>query len=234
MPLHDSSTLRELIVTSEPAGLTSDIVSEALKEAVASRGRCLVTLSGGRTPLALYRLLANRSELPWSRVELFWGDERFVPTDHPDSNAGAAQGVLIEKISVPEPQVHRWPILASAEESARDYAETLKRVAGDPPRFDITLLGLGADCHTASLFPGSSSLLAEGLTVATRAPANGQERLSLTAGALSGSRLVIFLVTGDEKRSALDELMSQEGDPERCPARAIGALERLLIITDLE
>lgn len=223
----------ETIVTTDPAGAAEELVAEALTAAVEERGRCHFVLSGGRTPVALYRLLAGHRDLPWPQVELFWGDERFVPVDHPDSNAGAAQEILVDALPIPSGQVHRWPILETASASAEAYESILTGQEGDPPVFDINLLGIGSDCHTASLFPKAEVLSSPGVTVATRAP-NGQERLSLTIPALSNSRLVIFLVTGEEKRAALLQLLAAEGDPRICPARAITARERLVVVTDLD
>ncbi|HEX7004527.1 MAG TPA: 6-phosphogluconolactonase [Trueperaceae bacterium] len=220
------------VTSPDPAAHAEEIVAEAVQRAVDERGRCFVALSGGRTPLALYRLLAQRRGLPWGQVELFWGDERFVPHDHPDSNAGALEDVLISKVPIPPGQVHRWPILESAGASARAYELTLRERTSEVPMFDIDLLGLGRDCHTASLFPEAQVLDSPGLTVATRAP-DGQQRLSLTVPALSSSRLVLFLVTGEEKRPALMQLLAAEGDRDICPARAITALERLMVVTDL-
>lgn len=224
---------REVVTTSKPAVAAEEIVAETLRAAVAERGRCRLALSGGRTPLALYGLLAGRRDLPWENVELYWGDERFVPHDHPDSNAGAAQATLVDRLPIPEEQVHRWPILESAEASARAYESTLRGATDTPPLFDINLLGLGTDCHTASLFPEAAVLGSPGLTVASRAP-DGQERLSLTVPALSSSRLVLFLVTGEEKRAALLQLLAGSGDHRICPARAVSALERLVVVTDLD
>jgi 6-phosphogluconolactonase len=203
-----------------------------MRQAVRKRGRCLLVLSGGRTPLALYRLLAREPQLPWPNTLLFWGDERFVPLEHPDSNAGAALEALVDRVPIPRAQVHAWPILEEPGASAAAYARLLIEVAGRQPVFDVTLLGLGADCHTASLFPGTATHLEAGLTVASHPPGMGQARLSLTATALSHSRNVLFLVSGSEKRTALATLLAAEGDPGNCPARAIGALDRLLVITD--
>ena len=223
----------ETISTDEPAVTCERLVADALESAIDQRGSCLLALSGGRTPLPLFDRLAERRDLPWSRVEFFWGDERFVPLDHPDSNAGAAQRAMLDRLPVAADQIHRWPILDSATASAAAYERLLRERAGNPPLFDINLLGIGADCHTASLFPGDEVLGAPGLTVATRAP-DGQERLSLTAPALSSSRLVIFLITGESKRAALLQLLAEEGDPATCPARSIGATERLVVVTDLD
>ena len=226
------SPAREVITTSEPATAAEEIVANTLTAAVAERGRCLIALSGGRTPLALYRLLAERRDLPWEDVELYWGDERFVPYEHPDSNAGAAQATLVSRLPIPEEQVHRWPILESAAASAEAYESILTATTGQVPVFDLNLLGIGADCHTASLFPQAEVLNLPGVTVATRAP-NDQERLSLTVPALSNSRVVLFLVTGEEKRAALLQLLADDGDSRICPAQAISALDRLAVVTDL-
>jgi 6-phosphogluconolactonase len=203
-----------------------------MRLAVQARGRCLLVLSGGSTPLALYRLLAREPGLPWEDITLFWGDERFVPPEHPSSNAGAALDALVNQVPIPRGQVHPWPILADPEASAAAYARLLVEIAGEEPTFDVTLLGLGSDCHTASLFPGTGAIHAGGLTVASRPAVATEPRLSLTPSALSRSRTVLFLVSGGEKRLALADLLATEGDPERCPARAIGALDRLLVVTD--
>jgi 6-phosphogluconolactonase len=222
----------EAISTTDAAGRAADLVVAAIDGAVTERGRFLMVLSGGSTPAPLYRLLAERPGIPWTRVHLFWGDERFVPVDHPDSNQRSAREELTDRIDIPEEQVHPWPILASPAASAAAYASLLAKVAGDPPAFDLALLGLGSDCHTASLFPGTGTHLAPGLTVASRPAAVAQDRLSLTASALGSSRTVLFLVTGREKREALTALLAESGDPAACPARAIGARERLLLLTD--
>lgn len=207
--------------------------TERLTEAVDSRATATLVLSGGSTPLALYALLA-RAELPWSRIHVFWGDERFVPHDHEDSNYGAARRALLDLIDIPEGNVHPWPILESAEASAEAYSDILQSTLGLDALFDVTLLGLGSDGHTASLFPGTGSLRAQGLTIASRPPGVSTPRLSLTAGALSNSRSVIFLVSGADKRPALEALLAPvQESPGEQPARAISATEELLLVTDL-
>lgn len=221
----------EAISTPDPTTEAELIVVSTMKEAVEQRGRFLMVLSGGRTPDALYRRLAEMPDLPWHGVHLFWGDERFVPPDHQDSNARAARAAFIDLLSIPVQQVHTWPILDTPKQSAEAYAATIEREAGSPPLFDLNLLGLGSDCHTASLFPGTGTHNASGLTVHSRPSQATGDRLSLTAGALGRSRTTLFLVTGAGKRQALSALLAG-GDPADCPARAIGALERLLLLTD--
>lgn len=209
------------------------LCTERLAAAVDSRGSATFVLSGGSTPLRLYALLAQ-ADLPWTRIHVFWGDERFVPHDHADSNYGAARRALLNHIDIPEGNVHPWPILENAEASAEAYSDVLQSTLGLDALFDVTLLGLGSDGHTASLFPGTGTLRAQGLTVASRPAGAASPRLSLTASALSSSRAVIFLVSGEDKRPALESLLAPaQSGPGEQPARAIAAREELLLVTDL-
>lgn len=225
---------RELLVREAPEAYVAQELATAMREAVDERGRCLLVLSGGSTPLPSYRQLSRAEDLPWQSTHLFWADERFVPPDHRNSNRRAIEDALLNHVAVPDSQVHPWPILASAEESAEAYAGELSRIVSGPITFDVTLLGLGADCHTASLFPGTGAVRASGLTTSSRPRGVSEARLSLTASALSDSRLVIFLVTGEEKLRSLQSLLDDRdgADVEECPARAITALERFIVVTD--
>ena len=200
---------------------------------VAAHGRFLVALAGGSTPLPMYRALAGRPDLPWQHTRVFWGDERFVPSGDPDSNAGAAFEALLSSVPVPEEQVFPWPHLDSPEASAEAYGRTLEGELGQDGAFDLTLLGLGSDAHTASLFPGTGAALQDGATLVVR-PEGERVRLSLGAGLLGRSRTVAFLVQGEGKRAALEGTLAGEGELDRYPARAIGARERLVVFTDLE
>lgn len=222
----------EATTVENPVERALELVAATIHESAELRGRCLLNLSGGSTPLELYRRLARRDDLPWEGVHVYWGDERFVAIDDQRSNAGAAREALLDRVAVPPSQVHPWPILETPAASAAAYAETLLRTAGNPPLFDLTLLGLGTDCHTASLFPGTGAHARAGLTLTSQAPSDGGARLSLTVPALSRSRTVLFLVTGPQKRSALATLLADDGDPQDCPAREISARERLLLLTD--
>jgi 6-phosphogluconolactonase len=222
----------ELITVRDVAQEAAKLFSALAEEAVKARGRFRVVLSGGSTPLAMYDLLKSRA-LPWRDTWLYWGDERFVPYSDPRSNYGAAKARLLDAAPVPEHQVHPWPFVPGRPEvAAGAYAEVLREKAGEEPDFDLVLLGLGEDAHTASLFPGDDALGAEGLTVVARPESQAATRLSLTARALSRGRVVAFLVAGEGKREALAATLYGERDPLKYPAQAISARERLLWITD--
>jgi 6-phosphogluconolactonase len=197
-------------------------------ESIAATGRFFVALSGGSTPRALYRSLAeppSRDAIDWPRVHLFWGDERFVPADHPDSNYRLAREAFISRVPIPTGNVHPFPAdAADPQTAAAQYDETLRRFFASPereaPRFDLILLGLGADGHTASLFPGSPALDEDGrLAVAAYVPKLDAWRLTLTPSVLRAARHIIFLVAGLDKASALREVLQGPYDPHRLPAQ---------------
>ncbi len=213
----------------------AELFVEQAERSVRERGSFYALLSGGSTPLKMYhRLLQTHADAPfWAHTHLFWGDERFVPHDHPESNYGVAKGSFLDSLSVPPENIHPWPYLeGDPERAASSYETALTEVLGPVPAFDLTLLGLGDDAHTASLFPGTGAVLAEGLTTVVRPEGKGT-RLSLTPRALSESRVVAFLVSGEGKREALAATLQGPNDPERYPAQAIGAQERLLWLTDV-
>jgi 6-phosphogluconolactonase len=241
---------RELVITNDLVGSARAVFEAAMLASVRERGRFVVALAGGTTPLGLYRALADRRDLPWDATYVFWGDERFVPMNDPASNARATREALLDHVPVPADQVFAWPtpegdaipsdgrrgddrvLVAQARAAAEAYAATLERVLGDTPTFDLQLLGLGADGHTASLFPGDATGSATALTLSTRPYGVEHVRLTLTAEALSRSRTVAFLVSGEAKRAALVATL-QGGDARSYPARAVTALERMVWITDL-
>ena len=209
---------------------------ERAETSVQERGRFVVVLSGGSTPLKMYAwLLGGYADAPfWRDTHVLWGDERFVPHDHPDSNYGAAKAALLDHVPVPSTQVHPWPYLENDPEgSAAQVADLLRTLLEGGP-FDLTLLGLGEDADTASLFPGTGAVFDEGLTTVVRPPGKGV-RLSLTAGTLSRSRTVAFLVQGEGKREALARTLEPDDAPnfDQTPARAIRAQNELLWLTDV-
>ncbi|MCC7437126.1 MAG: 6-phosphogluconolactonase [Armatimonadetes bacterium] len=179
--------------------------------------RFRLVLSGGRTPETLYRILATEyaREIPWCSVELFWGDERYLPHDHPASNAGMVQRALLDHINIPATQV--YPIPTGANNPASDaaaYQKTLQRCAetqaeGGALRFDLLLLGMGEDGHTASLFPGGDWLAEqEAWAVASRAPVVPHDRITLTFPILNAARHTMILVTGQKKQPILQEMFA--------------------------
>jgi len=170
--------------------------------AIAARGRFRIALAGGSTPRALYPHLVTG--IDWARADVFFGDERAVPPDDPQSNYRMARETLLDPARVPEANVFRWRAeAADLDGAARDYEQAL-RARGEPPWLDLALLGLGPDGHTASLFPGTTALAIEDrLAVAVEVPRMATRRLTLTYPTLLGARHVMFLVTGAEKREVL-------------------------------
>lgn len=228
----------QLTVVPDVATAVARAAAAVIEEAARTRGRAVLCLAGGGTPLPAYRALAERRELPWGRVWIAWGDERDVPPDHADRNERAAREALLDRVPVPEEQVLPWPYVRDAEpqDVADAYALRLRRALGDPERdawFDLTLLGLGADGHTASLFPGTGATRAAGLATAVRPAGQATARLTLTPRALASSRHVWFLVAGEAKRDALEATLAG-GDPERLPATTVRAREELRVFTDLD
>lgn len=193
------------------------------RRAAARRGRFAVALAGGATPLGCYRRLAeppHRDAIPWVRVHVFWGDERCVPPDDPRSNEGAARAALLDRVPIPAAQVHPIRCAGDPDGAARDYERVLAAfLAGRPARFDLTLLGLGADGHTASLFPASPAL-AERRRRAVAVPDRDPPRVTLTPALLARSRRVVFLVAGAAKAAAVRDALAA-GGPADLPARRV-------------
>jgi 6-phosphogluconolactonase len=197
---------------------------------VFERGRFHVALSGGSTPRDLYTLLAAgafRQRVPWDKLQVFWGDERLVPPDHPESNYRMARESLLSHVPIPPENIHRVPVeLADAAQVAAAYERTLRTVfqlsPGEAPRFDLALLGLGPDGHTASLFPGAVTLTeTERLVAAPWVEKFGMHRITLTARVLNHERRVIFVVSGEEKAAILSEVLQGPFEPGRLPAQLV-------------
>ena len=213
----------------DPAALAREAAQRftyLAREAVDSRGRFSVALSGGSTPAALYRLLAEepyRAQIPWTQVHLFWGDERCVPPDHPDSNYWLASETLISHVPIPSVNVYRVRGELEPELAARAYEKTLQDFfCGPRTRFDLVLLGLGNDGHTASLFPGSDALHErERLAVAVEARYQDRpvHRVTLSLPVINTARQVLFLVTGRAKAGIVQAVL--EGPEGLLPAQQI-------------
>ncbi len=223
-----------LLHTSDVAQSASELFIDTMQAAIKERGKLVVVLSGGSTPLKMYEKLLEHRDLPWNKVLFFFGDERFVPHDHPDSNYKAAKENLLEPLGLAQENVFPWPFGDSLEMAARDYADTITKTLGASPLFDLTFLGLGDDAHTASLFSNTGVVFDEGLTTVCKPTTAKHERLTLTAEALSKSRTVVFLVSGESKRKALTETRAGKGQFDAYPARAIKAKENLYWLTDIE
>jgi 6-phosphogluconolactonase len=200
-----------------------DFVARAA-EAIDERGRFAVVLAGGSTPKATYEALARdyAGELDWSKVHVFFGDERTVPPDHEDSNYRIAHEALLSR--VPIGSIHRMRGELLPTEAAAAYEEQQREFFGSDgvPAFDLILLGMGEDGHTASLFPETSALdVADRWVVANPVLKLETTRLTLTIPVLNAARTVIFLVAGESKAEALREILEGDADPRAYPAKFV-------------
>jgi 6-phosphogluconolactonase len=213
------------------SGAAAEEFARAAAEAIAARGRFTVALSGGSTPQRLYQDLAGpsfRDRIDWSKVEVFWGDERCVPPDHKDSNYRMANQALLSRVPLPAAQVHRMEAeRADRAAAAGDYqaviANTFDLPAdGEPPAFDLILLGMGPDGHTASLFPETAALgETQRWVVVNYVPKFATDRLTFTYPILNRGREVLFLVAGADKAEPLQEVLEGPPDSRRLPSQAI-------------
>lgn len=227
----------DYLVLDNPAIESADLFIGGLDAAIKQRGVASFVLAGGSTPLDLYKWLASSlySYLEWDKVHVFWGDERLVPPDDPGSNYAAARDALLDHVAIPPENIHRIRGELSPDEAAADYTECLRQwaLALDPgasntwPRFDLVLLGLGEDGHTASLFPGSP-VEAAAPVIAVTADYQGRPagRVTLTPPALNDSRYTIFLVSGHNKADAVFNTFYTD-DPVRYPAQRIRVIDEM-------
>src|SRR5216684_3563029 len=222
-----SVEIRKLTTPQELFEAAAEDVVHTANQAVAERGRFTVALAGGSTPRNLYNLLATnaRTSLPWDRMFFFWSDERHVPPTHPDSNYRMADEAMLSKIPVPASNVFRVPTEnPDAPAAAEAYEQTLRKFfalePGQFPRFDLILLGMGPDGHTASLFPGSAGLQEKSrLVIANWVDKLKTSRLTLTLPVLNAARCVVFLVSGTDKAPALHAVLEGEASGEQYPSK---------------
>jgi len=218
----------------------AEAVTRTLNDALRSTGRCSLVLSGGSTPRTLYGLLASpfREQIPWAHVHVFWGDERYVPPGDAHSNYRMAKETLLDHVPCPTANVHPMPThFSDPDAAARDYEATLRSYfSGAPPAFDLVLLGLGPEGHTASLFPGSPALAEPTRWVlAVMAPADPPVRLTFTFPVLNRAANAYFLVTGSNKARALHHILTGTADPNMFPAAGVRlAAGRLIWWVDRE
>jgi 6-phosphogluconolactonase len=221
----------------------ADLFVWAGSQGIAANGRFRVALSGGSTPKAIHAMLAGPTfagQVDWGRMEFYFGDERCVPPDHGESNYGMADATLFRPLQINASQVFRMAGETSdPDQAAKEYESLLRERFGCPapawPRFDLVLLGMGDDGHTASLFPGTPALQeSRRLVVANRSPRGVPNRLTLTVPAINHAHLVLFLVAGAAKAGAAKRVLEDpRADPTRFPARLIRPDEgRLLWFLD--
>jgi 6-phosphogluconolactonase len=211
------------------------LIVERVQRAIAQRQSCSIALSGGSTPQPLYAALAL-ADLPWDRIHIFWGDERYVPASDPDSNYGMTRRVWLDLVPIPAANIH--PIatdLASPQLAADAYDRQISThfglEAGSVPVFDIILLGMGDDGHTASLFPHTAALAVSDRLV-TVGDKDGQPRLTFTFPLINRAASTIFLVSGASKQTALAAIFAPTGDINAYPARGVQPQGELLWLLD--
>jgi 6-phosphogluconolactonase len=219
------------------ASAAADFFSAAAAQAVNTKGKFLVALSGGSTPQALFTLLARapyRSQITWSAVHVFWGDERLVPPDDPGSNYYHARRLLLEKVPIPSGQIHRIRGELTAIEAVGDYERQLAATAEEKapwPQLDLALMGLGADGHTASLFPNSSAVTETKkpvLSVTADYAGRPAQRITLTPPVFNDAHQVLFLIAGADKAAALEAVIDGPCDIQNWPAQSIQPLSKNL------
>ncbi|MGL5793893.1 MAG: 6-phosphogluconolactonase [Waterburya sp.] len=203
---------------------SQEIILSRLQTAIESRERFTIALSGGSTPKPIYEALATQS-LPWEKIHIFWGDERYVPKTHSDSNQLMARQAWLDKVSIPDSNIH--PLNTTAGDPIQDaqlheaeLQQFFQTQPGEIPVFDLILLGMGDDGHTASLFPHTEALTVRDrlITVGNK---DGQPRLTFTVPLINHARCVMFVVAGASKRPALKEIFATEADEMNYPSRLI-------------
>ncbi|MFB2977618.1 6-phosphogluconolactonase [Microseira sp. BLCC-F43] len=212
-----------------------ELVLAQMQSSISSRGQCTIALSGGSTPKPLYEAMANL-DLPWQKIHVFWGDERYVAPDHPDSNQGMARRAWLDKVNIPAANIHPMPTDAGdpavdASKHEAELSEFFKTPPGEFPALDIILLGMGDDGHTASLFPHTEALGVRDRLIAV-GNKDGQPRLTFTAPLINSARCVIFVVAGANKRPALAQIFAPQGDEMTYPSRLIQPVGELWWLLD--
>lgn len=207
----------------------AETLTSAVQDADFARGNAYVALSGGSTPRAMGKLLATppyRERIPWTDLDIFWGDERWVPIESDESNAGVALREFVEDVPIPRENLH--PFDTNAEDPKITAAELEAKIRAllpedeYPPRFDLILLGLGEDGHTASLFPGTAAIHEDQqLVVAHHVPKLNAVRLTFSPPLINAARQVVFLVSGRGKAPVLKQVLEGEYQPDLLPAQTV-------------
>jgi 6-phosphogluconolactonase len=231
MPRPVTVTYQVFPTAAEMAMASARHFATKVEQAVAARGVARVAISGGSTPQAAFKLLADPSQpfvatVPWDKLFLYWVDERCVPPDHPDSNYGVARELLLSKVPIPEANVFRMEGELNPEEAANRYESylrnSMKLEGAESPAFDLLSLGMGDDGHTASLFPHTQAIDEIGrLCVANRVPQKDTWRLTLTWPVINQAKEVAFEIGGATKTNVLAEVLTGPRDVERLPSQLI-------------
>jgi 6-phosphogluconolactonase len=228
-----SQAIGRIQILPDPLALARHVAEWMTAAALAAKDPFRVSLSGGSTPKTLYGLLASdefKSRFPWQIVSWYWGDERFVPYDHPESNFRMTREAMLAKAPVPSQNIHPVPVDGTPESAAQRYERILQQAYGaatlDParPLFDVTLLGLGPDGHTASLLPEDPVLEERERWVAVVSHGRPEIRITMTYPVIESSRRVAFLVTGHDKAAILRAVRAGGSQAPAARIRPVGEL----------
>ena len=208
------------------AKAAADLMIKISKQAIESRGRFVISLSGGTTPENLFALLAKppyRDQILWNKTFVFWGDERFVPSDDKRNNANKARTLLLDHIDIPAININPIPVDLEPDEAAKKYADIITKFFGkETPRFDLIFLGLGEDGHTASLFPGTDVVFENTRLVREVYVAEQKMyRITMTPLLINKARNIAFLVEGEKKAEVLKTVLRGPQQPDKLPAQVI-------------
>lgn len=218
-----------LVALSDPAEVAREAASRmarSIQDAIKERGSAAIAISGGSSPLPAYALLAKET-IDWSKVHVFWVDERCVPPDHERSNYGAAKKAFLDHLAIPEANVHRMrgeetDLEGAAAAYAEDLRDTITPKASGLPVLDLVVLGIGDDGHTASLFPGEPTVdVTDRLVAAVPANAGRDPRLTLTVPVLENAKSTLLIVLGKSKHEPLERIWSASGDVKATPGRIV-------------
>lgn len=223
------SEIRRFNTLDELSRTAAEAIAELSAAAIREHGRFALALSGGSTPRTLYRLLARdyREKIDWKKVHLFWGDERYVPQGDPASNYRMVEETLLTNLEIPSGNVHPIPTsFPNPAKAMEAYTMKLEEYFGfGSPEFDLVLLGLGNDGHTASIFPSTPvEETRKGLVIVTQSPIAPTIRISLAMNVLDNAQNVFFLVAGSEKQKVLNTVLADSGNPDsQYPAARVRA-----------
>jgi 6-phosphogluconolactonase len=223
-------------------GAVADEIIASIRDVITERGRCSLVLAGGSTPSAIYRALTKPPrdhEIDWNKVDFFWGDERWVGHDHVQSNFRMVNETLLSPINVSSNNIHAVDTsLQSAAKGAEDYAKTIRKVLkiaeNQLPKFDLVLLGIGEDGHTASIFPNSKTFDIDPLTICAAVDhPDGSSRITILPDALFSARRILFIVKGDSKASIVKQVINGNDSEKLIPSRLfLKAQERVTFFLD--
>lgn len=228
MKLHQQNNISVFQTSAALAQATADLMIKISKQVIESRGKFVLSLSGGTTPECLYSLLAKppyRDQILWNKTFVFWGDERFVPSNNKLNNANMAKALLLDHINIPAININPIPVDLEPDEAAKKYEGVITKFFGkETPRFDLIFLGLGENGHTASLFPGSDVVFENTRLVReVYVTEERMYRITMTPPLINKAHNIVFLVEGENKAEILKIVLVGPQQPDKFPAQVINA-----------